>query len=405
MTEQSPKRGDAETGSAAHILRLVSLGQATSRTDLAETLGLARSTISVRVQELLDAGLLIETGAGASRGGRRPRLLRMSQTGGFVLAADLGGRHVRLAAVDPTRQVVHAVDRDIDVAAGPETALAELLSAVGELRAHPVLSGRRCLGLGVGLPGPVAFPEGRVVGPSRMPGWHGYQVRAWLVQRLDIPVLVDNDANLLAVGEQAARGNQAEHLVVVKAGTGIGSGVVCAGQVHRGANGGAGDVSHARVAAAGEIPCSCGRFGCLETIASGAALVSALRDQGVGLETTADLVTLANDADPRVTAAVRFAGRQLGEVLSGVVNFFNPHAVLLSGRLATIEPYVAAVRGALYEWCLPMTTQNLEISVASTGADAGVIGAAVLVLQHVLDHWHRPLRTSGPALETSANVT
>jgi predicted NBD/HSP70 family sugar kinase len=211
-----------------------------------------------------------------------------------------------------------------------------------------------------------------------MPGWHGFGARDWLAERLEIPVVVDNDANMVAFGEFHTRGRGPEHLVVVKAGTGVGCGVIAAGVVHRGANGVSGDVSHNRVQAAGDTPCGCGNTGCLETIASGAALV-----RNLGVERTADLVALANNADPRATAAVRFAGRQLGEVLSTVVNFFNPHAVLLTGRLASIEPYVAAVRGALYERCLPMATQNLTVAVAQAGADAGPLGAGILALQHV----------------------
>jgi predicted NBD/HSP70 family sugar kinase len=211
-----------------------------------------------------------------------------------------------------------------------------------------------------------------------MPGWHGFGVRDWLTDRLGVPVSVDNDANVVALGEFHTRNRGPEHLVVVKAGTGIGCGVIASGVVHRGANGVSGDVSHVRVSAGGDLPCACGNIGCLETIASGAALA-----QSLGVTHTADLVELTNNADPQATAAVRRAGGQLGEVLSTVVNFFNPHAVLLTGRLAAIEPFVAAVRGALYERCLPMATQNLEVTPASAGADAGSLGAGMLALQEV----------------------
>ncbi|MEV4311101.1 ROK family transcriptional regulator [Actinocrispum sp. NPDC049592] len=360
----------------AEILRLVSTGAASSRTDLARLLGLARSTVSVRVQELLDAGLLAETGEGPSRGGRRPRVLRAAGGGGYVIGADLGAQHARVAAFDLSGERLHIDDYELDITTGPESSLATLAAIVSGIR--DLLPGQQFLGLGLGLPGPVNFPGGRVEGASRMPGWHGYGVRDWLATRLEVPVAVDNDANVVALGEFHTRNRGPEHLVVVKAGTGVGCGVIANGVVHRGANGVSGDVSHVRVSAGGDIPCGCGNTGCLETIASGAALA-----QSVGLAHTADLVELANNADPTVTAAVRRAGGQLGEVLSTVVNFFNPHAVLLTGRLAAIEPFVAAVRGALYERCLPMATQNLEVSVASAGADAGSLGAGLLALHLV----------------------
>jgi predicted NBD/HSP70 family sugar kinase len=360
---------------AAEILRLVTTGEASSRTDLARLLGLARSTVSLRVQELIDAGLLTETGEGPSRGGRRPRVLRPAG-GGYVIGADIGARHVRLAAYDLSGERLHIADSELDISHGPERCLTDLLSAI--TATTETLAEQRFLGLGVGLPGPVNFPDGRVERPARMPGWHGFEARDWLAEHLDVPVSVDNDANVVALGEFHTRNRGPEHLVVVKAGTGVGCGVIASGAVHRGANGVSGDVSHVRVQAAGDMPCACGNTGCLETIASGAALVRSL-----GARDTAHLVELANNAEPQATATVRRAGGHLGEVLSTVVNFFNPHAVLLTGRLASIEPFVAAVRGALYERCLPMATQNLEVGVARAGADAASLGAGMLALHQV----------------------
>jgi predicted NBD/HSP70 family sugar kinase len=357
----------------AEILRLVSSGAALSRTDLARVLGLARSTISLRVQELINAGLLTEIGAGPSRGGRRPRVLRPAGGGGYVVGVDIGAQHARVAAFDLSGEQLHIADHSLDIAEGPETCLAALVDIIAELAR--ALDGQRLEGVGVGLPGPVRHEDGRVEGASRMPGWNGFPVRDRLGERVGVPVVVDNDANMVALGEFHARNRGPEHLVVVKAGTGVGCGVIASGAIHRGANGVAGDVSHVRVAAGGDRPCSCGNTGCLETIASGAAVA-----QSVGVTTTADLLDLVANLDPRATAAVRQAGGRLGDVLSTVVNFFNPHAVLLTGSLATIEPFVAAVRGALYERCLPIATQNLEVAVASAGAAAGVIGAGQLAL-------------------------
>ncbi|WP_185845726.1 ROK family transcriptional regulator [Kibdelosporangium aridum] len=360
----------------AEILRLVSSGEASSRTDLARILGLARSTVSLRVQELIDAGLLTETGEGPSRGGRKPRVLKPAGDGGYVVGADVGARHVRLAGYDLSGERLHLTEVELDIAAGPEACLTGLLEIIDDL--GRILAGQRLLGLGVGLPGPVNFEDGRVERPARMPGWHGFEVRDWLTERLNIPVAVDNDANVVALGELHTRNRGPEHLVVVKAGTGVGCGVIVSGVVHRGANGVSGDVSHVRVQAAGETLCACGNTGCLETIASGAAIA-----RGVGARDTRHLVELANDAEPQATAAVRRAGGHLGEVLSTVVNFFNPHAVLLTGLLSSVEPYVAAVRGALYERCLPMATQNLEVAVAQAGQDAGPLGAGMLALHQV----------------------
>ncbi|OON71885.1 ROK family transcriptional regulator [Streptomyces tsukubensis] len=369
-----------DPGSARHILKLVSSGLASSRADLVRELGLAPSTVSLRVQELVTAGLLTESGEGASRGGRRPRLLRVRARGGVTLAADLGSHHVRLGAVDLGGTVVEAVDHPFDLTEGPEHAVDWLCAQVAELAARRRRSGSEVRGLGVAFPGPVQVPEGRVLSPSRMPGWHRYPLREVLSDRLGLPVSVDNDATMMAVGEHHVARSGLEHLVVVKAGRGIGCGVISSGRPHSGATGSAGDISHVRVEAGRERPCSCGNIGCLETVASGAALLGELGRQGVEVADTAELLQRVADGDPRTTTLVRTAGRHIGEVLSVVVNFFNPQAVILGGVLATAEPLVAAVRGVLYERCLPLATADLEITTTVTGHNAGLLGAALTVL-------------------------
>jgi predicted NBD/HSP70 family sugar kinase len=364
--------------SAAQIMGLVASGQATSRADLSRLLGWAPSTVSAHVQELLDSGLLEESGEGRSRGGRRPRLLSVPSGDGVILAADLGGHHGRVATLDGSGRPQVIQNLDLDIAAGPEAVLEQVADAFGELRA-----GRPVLGVGIGLPGPVGL-AGVVIGPSRMPGWNGFSVRRWLAERFEAPLVVENDANLMAMGEVVARGPELRNFVFVKAGTGVGAAVVGDGRLHRGARGVAGDISHLRVPAGGDQPCSCGNFGCLETIASGAALVVAVRADGVGVRNTADLVRLAHDGNPTVTTNLRFAGRQLGEVLATVVNLFNPQAVILGGALAGCDLFIAAVRGVLYERCPPLTTQELEIGESEAGADAGLLGVGKLVIDQGL---------------------
>ncbi|MGW0736859.1 ROK family transcriptional regulator [Streptomyces sp. NPDC002851] len=374
----------SEPGSTQHILQLVSSGAASSRADLVRELRLAPSTVSARVQELVSAGLLSESGEGASRGGRRPRLLRVRAEGGVALAADLGSHHARLGAVDLGGTVLEAVDLPHDITAGPESAVDWLCERVTQLADAQRESGSTVRALGVAFPGPVQPGEQRVISPSRMPGWHRYPLREVLSERLGMPVTVGNDATMMAVGEHQAARPELDHLVVVKAGRGIGSGVITAGKPHDGASGCAGDISHVRVDAAGDRPCSCGNIGCLETVASGAALIRELALQGVQVADTSALLRLIADGDPQATTLVRAAGRHIGTVLSVVVNFFNPQVVALGGALSTAEPLVAAVRGVLYERCLPLATADLEITTTVTGRDAGLLGAGLTALRRHL---------------------
>jgi predicted NBD/HSP70 family sugar kinase len=373
------------------LLWLIASGRAVTRLELATLLHQPQSTVSLRVQALINAGVLTEHGEGPSRGGRRPRLLGVNAEYGHVWAADLGSRHVRIGALDLAGTLLCVYERSLNIDEGPEKVLTDLADTVHELADSTELPGR-WLGVGVGLPGPVDVVSGNVTLPSRMPGWRGFPVRTALRRRFSQPVEVDNDANLLALG-QARGGAPEETLVVVKAGTGIGSGLIVRGQLHRGRGGVAGDISHVRITAGADHPCSCGNRGCLETVASGAALVARLRAQGVPVANTAEMVSAAEDAHRTVTTAVRGAGLVLGEVLATVVNFANPDAVLLGGLLAGSEVFVAAVRSALYERCLPLATRELRIERVRDGADAGVRGAGIWALERVFE----PMVSGPPA--------
>jgi predicted NBD/HSP70 family sugar kinase len=219
-----------------------------------------------------------------------------------------------------------------------------------------------------------------------MPGWNRFPVGAWLQERFGVPVALDNDANCMAVGEHAAQPAGRRQSIMVKIGSAIGAGIIVDGRLYRGATGAAGDITHVRIDAAADIPCSCGNTGCLETVASGAALVRVLRELGAGVGSIEDVVELALDADPQATRAVRRAGGYLGQVLAANVNFFNPDAVYLGGILSTLEPFVAAVRSRLYEACHPLVTEHLVIERASLGANAGLFGAGQFALQRALAH-------------------
>lgn len=383
MTEISSAHRPAPLGAsaslAARVLELIAGGQATSRAELSERLGAAASTVSLTVQQLLAQGLVAEEGTHASTGGRPRKVLRLGGADGFAVAADLGGSHARIGVVHSGGGLSDVSTVPFSMTEGPEVGLSRLADTLDDLAART--SGGTLRGVGVSLPGPVDITAGSVSLPSRMPGWTGFPVRQWLEGRFGVPAAVDNDANLMALGEHSVRPAGTNQSIFVKAGTAIGLGIIADGRVYRGATGAAGDITHVRLHAAGDIPCSCGNTGCLETVASGAALVKQLRALDLAVASTTDVVRLAADADPEATLAVRRAGRLLGEVLSANVNFFNPDAVYLGGILSTLEPFVAAVRSQLYEGCHPLATEHLVIERARTGADAGLVGAGLFALQ------------------------
>jgi predicted NBD/HSP70 family sugar kinase len=276
--------------------------------------------------------------------------------------------------------IIDRVQTPIDLAEGPVSVL-ELIARHIEAMSVATTPGRTVRAVGLAIPGPVDTSRGVVMLPARMPGWANFGVRDWLSDRLRIPVFVEHDANAMAYAEHIQRSDGNDPTVTVKAGTGIGAGVMVGGVIYRGATFAAGDITHYRVVTDGGVPCSCGNRGCLETVASGAALVRSLQAQGAAVRSTRDVVDLAPSGDPTATTAVRQAGAGLGQVLCAVVNFFNPRAVYLGGLLPTAEPFVAAVRAQIYQGSHPLVTQDLTVERTRAGADGVLIGCGRLAAQ------------------------
>lgn len=372
----------AGAGSSRHLLELIASGQASSRSDLARSTGLAPSTVSSRVEALIDGGWVAEGGYAASRGGRRARSLTINSGVGYLLVFDIGSTHARVIATDLAGAALAESEVSVDLSAGPER-VADRIADVGQLLSDDAAVRNRTLrGAGIAIPGPVDRATGRVVSPSRMPGWHNCAFGEVLGNRLGVPTVIENDAKLIALGLLAGMSESVRNLVVVKIGGGIGCAVITDGRLYRGASGVAGDISHNRVTDAADRPCSCGNTGCLETIASGAALVRDLAAAGAPVSSVAQILSLVQHNDPAATTAIRTAGRQIGEVLATMINFTNPQALFLAGHLSVAEPLVAAVRSVIYERCLPVATRSLTIS-AVQDRDLAIRAAAALVLQDV----------------------
>lgn len=375
------RRNDSSVD-AAH--RLIAAGTATSRAEVATELGVSASTASLLVKALVAEGLVHEVGVGESTGGRRPTRLQATTPVGTIAVAELGGSHVRYGLCDLAGQILCRDEFRIDIAEGPDRVLAALAARWDDL-VGPT-DGRPPLAAALALPGPVNAHTGEVVGPSRMPGWHGVRPVEVLARLYGVPATVENDARAAALGEFVARGQQADEMIYVKAGTGIGAGMVAGGRLFTGANGVAGDIAHVRVTDEPTL-CTCGRVGCLEAVASGAAIRSQLDADGVPTADVRDLVDRGQELQPEVSSALRTAGDRLGRALAPLVNFLNPRMVIVGGALSGTDSFVAAVRSALYDYCLPMCTQELTIEAAMAGPDAalrglGRLGSDLTTSQH-----------------------
>jgi glucokinase-like ROK family protein len=381
------------------VLDEIRLGRARSRADLVAVTGLSRGVVAGRVAELLDRGLVSEGDVGPSTGGRPPRQLGFRGDAGHVLVADLGATSIDVAVTTLDGRILAHVDEPADISAGPDAILDRVDELFDELRAPRRRLPGRLWGVGIGVPGPVEFRAARPISPSIMPGWDGYPVRERFAARYGAPVWVDNDVNVLALGEWRS-GVAAGHdnVIVVKIGTGIGAGIISDGRLHRGAQGSAGDVGHIHVSDDRTVVCRCGNTGCLEAHAGGGALgrdgeaaarsgmsprLRAVLDAR-GAVTAEDVARAASFGDPVAVDLLQSAGRRVGLMLASVVNFFNPSLVVIGGGVAQSgDALLAAIREVVYGRALPLATRDLLVQRSSLGSLAGVIGASAMVVDQL----------------------
>jgi predicted NBD/HSP70 family sugar kinase len=253
---------------------------------------------------------------------------------------------------------------------------AQLLAAAGRAAAQ-------VYGVGVDVPGPVDFDSGQVVSPPIMSGWDRFDIPGWFAAHYDCPVLVDKDVNAMAFGEQRSAHPQVRQLLMVKAGTGIGAGLILGGEVYRGADGAAGDIGHIQVPvedADAEPICRCGNTGCVEAYAGGWALVRDLRAAGHDVATVDDAVTLIRTGDVAAVRLARRAGRIIGRAIADSVSLVNPRVIVIGGQLARIEEQLfAGIRELVYRRSLPLATRNLQIVASTLDTRAGLVGLALLL--------------------------
>jgi predicted NBD/HSP70 family sugar kinase len=302
-----------------------------------------------------------------------------------ILAADLGATHARLALSDLAGTPLAEHASELDIGQGPEPVLEWVCAEFEKLLRRAGRKAADVRGIGIGVPGPVEFASGRPVSPPIMPGWDGFAIPDWLAPRYPAAVLVDNDVNIMARGEHWTNFRDVADLLMIKVGTGIGCGIVAEGNIYRGARGAAGDIGHIRATSRDDVICRCGNIGCLEAIAGGQALADGLTATGAPAEHSRDVVELVRAGSPLAIRMVRDAGRTLGEVLAGTVNFFNPAVIVIGGDIAEAhEHLLAGVREGIFSRSLPLATRDLRIVPSRLGDRAGVIGAATMATEHVL---------------------
>lgn len=388
VTEQDGRLSPTLLSGAGELFALFR-GQAggLTKSQLARMSGLSRTTINQRLEPLLAAGLLLAAPPEASTGGRPADRFVLNEGRAVVLVADMGTGGLRTAVCDLAARVLGERSEPSDITTGPVPVLTRVAELFAELLAEQGRSAGDVCGIGVDVPGPVDHARGRVVSPPIMTGWHDYDIPGFFRGTYGCPVLVENDVNAMAYGEQRLARPDSADLVFVKFGTGIGLGIIAGGGIYRGADGSAGDIGHMQIASpdgAAAPLCRCGKTGCVEAYAGGWALRRDLAGLGLDVAAVGDIVplTLAGQAD----AARLFARavRILGTAVSDVVNLLNPRTVVLGGQLAAVDEMLfAGIREVVYRRSPPLSTRRLELVPSTLGTRVGIHGLTRLVLDGV----------------------
>lgn len=360
------------------VLALIREHGKLTRGDVLDITGLSRMTVSSRIDALLDAGLIVERGTERVTGGRPSRRLEFNNSHATVVTASVETTHTTVALTDLAGRVRSEERVAVAVADGPDAAL----NAIAE-RARVLLGNEgdrtRVAAIGISVPGPVDPDTGRPSQPPIMPGWDAYPIPEHLHDALGVPVLVANDADAAALGEQRTAYPDSRSLCFIKVSSGIGTGIVLGGNVYRGTDGGAGDIGHVKIAGYEHLLCHCGAYGCLAAVASGGAIAHALTELGKPATSGSDVGKYLAAGDTDAARLTQEAGRVIGGVVATVVSLLNPAEVILGGMLAS-APLLTGVRETLYPRSLPRATRHLSVGLATLGQHGATVGLAALVV-------------------------
>lgn len=368
-----------------------------SRSELAAALDLSRSAVDIKLDFLLKFKLLMQGKLLDSTGGRAPREVRFNQNAGYVLVIEMGATEGMIGISDLAGNVLESSNVNFDISDGPQKVLRAMQTVISKIISK---HGNKLWGIGIGLPGPVEYASGMLIAPPIMPGWDRFPVREYLEEKYKVPVWVDNEVNLMALGEsRAGAGREMHSIVYIKIGTGIGGGLVYKGQLLHGESGSAGDIGHLKANSESTIVCRCGKRGCLEALAGAPAILheafriaknnesnylsTALKSKkNIDIELLAQAI-LAGDS--KSIQIANDAGGLVGSAIAQILFLFNPSKVIIGGRVSALgNELLSSIRRTVYEEASALSTRNLSIEISNISHEVGLKGAGYMVLEELI---------------------
>ncbi|MFI7326985.1 ROK family protein [Streptomyces rubiginosohelvolus] len=366
------------------VVRAVRMAGSLTQAEIARSTGLSAATVSNIVRELKDGGTVEVTPTSA--GGRRARSVSLSGDAGIVIGVDFGHTHLRVAVGNLAHQVLAEESEPLDVDASSAEGFGRAEVLVNRLIEATGIGPDKVIGVGLGVPGPIDVESGTLGSTSILPGWTGINPSEELSGRLGVPVYVDNDANLGALGELVwGSGRGVKDLAYIKVASGVGAGLVIDGTIYRGPGGTAGEIGHITLDESGPV-CRCGNRGCLETFTAARYVLPLLQpSHGPGL-TMERVVQLAREGDPGCRRVIGDVGRHIGSGVANLCNLLNPSRVVLGGSLAEAgELVLGPIRDSVSRYAIPSAARQLSVLPGALGGRAEVLGALALVLSEMGD--------------------
>lgn len=381
----------------SNVLTFAIQKRAFSRAEIADSFDLSRSAVDLKLESLFKSKLLIQGELLESSGGRAPREIKFNQDAGNLLVVEMGASEGLIGVLDLHGNILESKNLIFEISDGPQVVLGSMKPMIDSMFKK---YSKKIWGIGIGLPGPVEYASGMLISPPIMPGWDRFPVRDFLQSEYKVPVWVDNEVNLMALGEsRVGAGRDAHSLVYIKIGTGIGGGLVYKGQLLHGVSGSAGDIGHLKANSEKNIVCRCGKRGCLEALAGSPAILhdtisyaksgqskflqNALKDKkkfDIPLVTDAILA-----GDPKAIQIATDAGRLIGSAIAQILYLFNPSTVIIGGRVSALgNQLLSAIRRTVYEEGSALSTRNLSIELSDIPNEVGLKGAGFLVLEELI---------------------
>lgn len=381
VTVPSPPSG----ATAGDVLDLIRTGRAVTRGELVRVTGLSRTAVGARLASLTGAGLVLEGDEESATGGRPAATLVLNREAGLVLAVAVGRSRSQMSVAALDGSELASVSHDQEVGLGPDVLMPVVADHLNRMLADLGRSGEEVRGVGFSLAGTVDPVRVVSVDSPALAGWDGVPLAPYVADVTAAPVVIDNDCNVMALSERDGHLVDHDDVLVLKASTGLGLGIIAEGRLVRGHRGAAGELGHVKVAAAEGLPCRCGDTGCLEAVAGGWALVERLRASGREVQHVRDLVAQAVRGDGEARSIVRESGRRVGEALAATVTVLNPRAIVVGGDMSgAFDTFSAGLRDTLFPATTALAGRDLQLLPATYGERAGLVGCVRLALDTVL---------------------